>query len=200
MDTEFIVKVVTATIAGFGAVLGLFHFLTTKRSLGYQNTKTEIELLSQSIAAHETEPDHKKFLMQVRKEKISFLVFGVPISNAELQRAIAYYRKAEGKVTTGEIAKAWPYRDPNAEQLSFQLRGSFKTQFIFAQVYAVFCILAAGGGFIALVFMVDVKESILLVCVSLIAFVLIMGMSQDYFTAARLAKLENEKPEVLNDA
>lgn len=200
METEFIIKIVTATVAGIGAVLGLFHFLTTKRSLGYQNTKTEIELLSQSIAAHEPESDLKKFLVQVRKERISFLVFGISISNAELERIIAYYRKTEGKVTAGEIAKAWQYRDPKAEQLSFQLRGSFKRQYIFTQIFMVFCFIAAAGGFFALVSKVDVKESILLMVVSLTAFFVIAGTSQDQFTAARLAKLEKERMEVLEDA
>ena len=62
-----------------------------------------MELLSQSIAAHEAEPDYKKFLIDVRKEKISFLVFGVPIPNADLERVITYCRKA----ATGVGVVAW---------------------------------------------------------------------------------------------
>jgi hypothetical protein len=92
VDVELIIKVVTATVAGFGAALGLVHLLTTKRSLGYQNSKIEMELLSQHLAAHEAEPDYKKFLNDVRKEKISFLVFGIPIPNADLERVMTYYR------------------------------------------------------------------------------------------------------------
>lgn len=201
VDTEFIVKVVTATVAGFGAVLGLLHFLTTKRSLRYQNSKTEMELLSQCIATHEAEPHYKKFLIDVRKEKISFLVFGIPVPNADLERVIEYYRKAEGEVTTGDIAKAWQYRDPCTRQLSFQLRGSFKTQYILAQVYAVFCISAAAFGFVASTFTVaPVKKVILLVCVSLIAFVLTSQMNHGLFVAARLAKLEKERSRIPNNA
>ena len=171
MDTELIVKVVTATVAGLGTGLALLHFLTTKRSHRYQNSKTELELLSHGIAAYEAEPDFIKLLIDVRKEKISLLVFGIPIANADLERVIRYYRKAEGKVTTGDIAKAWRYRDLRTEQLSFQLRGSFKSQYILAQVYVVFCIVAAGVGFVALQFGANESQVILLFGVSLIALV-----------------------------
>ena len=177
-------------------MLGLLHFLTTNRSLRFQNSKTEVEIISQSIAAYEAEPEYKKFLSDVRKEKISSLVLGIPIPNADLERVITYYRKADGKVATGDIAKAWQYRDPHTEQLSFQLRGSLKTQYILSQVYAVFCISAAAVGFFASVSMVDAREAILLVCVSLIAFVLTVWINQGLFTAARLAKLEKERSKV----
>jgi len=201
VDIELIVKVVTATVGGFGAVLALLHFLTTKRSHRYQNSKTEMELLSQGIATYEAEPEYKKFLIDVHKEKISFLVLGVPIPNADLERVITYYKKAEGKVTTGDIAKAWQYRDLRTEQLSFQLRGSFKTQYILWQIYAVFCVLAAAGGFVAWVFRGgETKAVIALVAVSLIALVVTSWINQGLFTAARLAKLEKERPRVPNNA
>lgn len=193
MDIELIVKVVTATVGGFGAVLALLHFLTTKRSHRYQNSKTEIEVFSQSIATYDAEPGYKKFLIDVHKEKISFLVFGAPIPNADLERVITYYKKAEGKVTTGDIAKAWEYRDLRTEQLSFQLRGSFKRQYIFWQLYAVFCVLAAAGGFVVWVFKGSETEAVALVAVSLIAFVVTSWISQGLFTAARLAELEKER-------
>ena len=45
-----------------------------------------MELLSQGIAAYEAEPEYKKFLTDVRKERISFLVFGIPIPNADLRK------------------------------------------------------------------------------------------------------------------
>ena len=190
MNTEFIIKLVTATVAACGAVLGLLHFLTTRRSVGYQNSKIEMELLCQSIAASEAEPEHKRFLIAVRKEKISFLVFGVPVPNADLERVIAYYGRAGGKVTTGEIAKAWPYRDQEAEQLSFELRGSSKAQYIFAQLFAIFCGFGTAGGFLAWMANVHEKAVIQLICVSLVGLVLIIGTSQGLFTAARLSKLE----------
>jgi hypothetical protein len=200
MDTEFIIKVVTATVTSVGALLGFLHFSTTRRSVGYQNLKTELELLSQSIAAHEAEPDYKKFLIDVRKEKISFLVFSIPIANAELEGIITYYQKAEGKVTSGDIAKAWRYRDRSKEKLSFQLRGSFKTEYIIMQVYAGFCFLTAIGGIVALVFGVHAREVVPLVSLSLIAVVLISFINQGLFTAARLAKLEKDKSSVSNNA
>ena len=188
MDTEFIIKLVTVA----GAMLGLLHFSTTRRSVGYQNSKIQMELLSQSIAAHETEPDFKRFLIDVRKEKISFLVFGVPIPNADIERVITYYVKAEGKVTTGDIAAAWQYRDPSAGPLSFQLRGSFKRHYIGTNVYAVFCMIAAFVGILAVMSKYEVKQAIVLVCVSVVSFVLVNLMSQGLFTAERLAKLEKQ--------
>src|ERR1035437_7736176 len=152
MDTDFIIKLVTAIVAAVGALLGILHFTTTRRSVRFQNLKTEIELLSEGITAHEAEPDYKKFLIDVRREKISSLFFGIPIPNADLERVCEYYRKAEGKVTTGDIATAWRFRDPKAEQLSFQLHGSFKTQYVVFLGFALFCMLSAVGGLVALVF------------------------------------------------
>jgi hypothetical protein len=192
MDTEFTIKLVTATVASVGALLGSLQYLTTRQSARYQNSKTEMELLSQSIAAQEAETDLKKFLIDVRKERISFLVFGIPIPNADIQRVITYYRRAEGKVPTGDIAKAWQYRDPCTKPLSFQLRGSFKRQYIGTQAYAVFCILTTALGVLALVFKVDVKQAVALVCVSLVSFVFVAVTSQNLYTAARLAKLEKK--------
>jgi hypothetical protein len=158
-----------------------------------------MELLSQGIAAHEGEAEYKEFLTDVRKERISFLVFGIPIPNADLERAIAYYRKAEGKVTTGNIAKAWQYRDVRTEQLSFQLRGSFKTQYILANAFLMFCIVAVGLGCLAFQSAVY-AEGILLVCVSVLALIVTGSTTQGLITAARLGKLEREgRPRVSND-
>ncbi|HXI83096.1 MAG TPA: hypothetical protein VNL17_03285 [Verrucomicrobiae bacterium] len=194
MDTDLIIKVATAIVVVFGAVLGLFQFLTTKRSHVYQNSKVEMELLSQSIAAHEAESDYKTFLVDVRKEKITFLVFGIPIPNADLERVIAYYRKAEGRVTTGDIAKAWQYRGPSTKPLSFQLSASTRAEYILKLVYAVCCIVAAAGGVLAAsVFMIRSKDVILLICLSVISFIFIVWTNQDLFTAVGLAKLEKER-------
>ncbi len=200
MDTDFIIKLVTAIVAAVGSLLGILHFSTTRRSVGYQNIKTEMELLSQGIAAHEAEPDYKQFLIDVRREKISALVFGIPIPNADLERVCAYYRKAEGKVTTGEIAKAWPYRDLKVEQLSFQLRGSFKTQYIVFLVFVVFCMFAVMVGVLALVFKAQAEEGFALVCVSLGACFITLWINQGLFMAAHLGKLEKERSRIQNDA
>ena len=200
MDTDFIIKLVTAIVAAVGALLGLLHFSTTRRSVGYQNLKTEIELLSQSIACHEAEPDYKRFLIDVRKEKISSLVFGIPIPNADLERVYAYYKQAEGKVTTGDIAKAWRFRDPRAEQLSFRLRGSFKAQYVIFLLFGLFCMLSAVGGLVALIFGAKGNEVFALVCVSLFALFNTGWISRGLFMAAHLGKLEKERHRIPNDA
>ena len=201
MDTDFIVKLVTATVAAVGALLGVLHFSTTRRSVGYQNSKTEMELLSQSIAAHEAEPDFKKFLIDVRKEKISPLVFGVPIPNADLERVIAYYRKAAGKVTAGDIAKAWRYRDPRAEQISFQLHGNFKAQYILSCIFGVFCMLTAFGGLVALIFFkARPNEAIALIGVSLYGCFQTIWLYEGLFMAASRGKLEKKTSGIADDA
>jgi hypothetical protein len=200
MDTDFIIKLVTAIVAAVGALLGILHFTTTRRSVGYQNLKTEIELLTQSIAFHEAEPDYKKFLIDVRKEKISSLVFGIIIPNADLERVYAYYKKAEGKVTTGDIARAWFFRDTRAEQLSFQLRGSHKTQYIIGLLFMLFCMLSAFGGLVALIFGAKGNEVFALVCVSLFALFNTGWICRGLFTAAQLGKLEKERHRIPNDA
>lgn len=200
MDIELIVKVITVIVTGFGTVLALLHFLTTTRSHGYQNSKTEMELLSQGIAAYEAEPGYTEFLTAVRKERISSLLFGISIPNVDLERVITYHRKAEGTVTTRDIAKAWQYRDLHSEQLSFKLRGPFKRQYIFVQAFAVFCIVSVALGVGALQFGADARQAILLICVALVAVFLILSTSQGLFTAARLAKLEKDRPEISNEA
>jgi uncharacterized membrane protein len=200
MDTDFIIKLVTAIVAAVGALLGLLSFSTTRRSVGYQNLKTEIELLTQSIAFHEAESDYKKFLIDVRKEKISSLVFGITIPNADLERIYAYYKKAEGNVTTGDIAKAWLFRDTRAEQLTFQLRGSHKTQYIIALLFMLFCMLSAFGGFVALIFGSKGNEVFALVCVSLFALFNTGWINRGLFMAAHLGKLEKERHRIPNDA
>ena len=102
-------------------------------------------------------------------------------------------------MTTGDIAKAWQYRDVHTEQLSFQLRRSFKAQYILANVYLIFCIVAAGIGFLAWQAAVY-AEGILLVCVSVLGLVVTIWITQGLFTAARLGKLEKERAMVSNDA
>jgi hypothetical protein len=191
MDTDLIIKIATAAVVVFGAILGLFQFLTTKRSHVYQNSKTEMELLSQSIHAHEADSDYKTFLTDVRKEKISYLVFGVPIPNADLEQVIVYHRKAEGKVTTGDIAKAWPYRGPSTKPLSFRLSIDFKMQYMMALVYMGLCILAFFWGVVVILAHKPlVKEAITLVSISLIALLFTVWVNRGLFTAVGLAKLE----------
>ena len=193
MDIDLIIRVATAIVVVVGPVLGLFQLLNTRRSHRYQNSKIEMELLSQGIAAQEGDSTYKSFLLDVRKEKTSFLVFGIPIPNADLERAIAYYRKAEGRVTTGDIAKAWEYRNTGSKPLSFRLRTSSWIIYVFALVYVGFCVLAfAAGAFVALAFRILTKEIILLVSVSIAGFVSILWANQGLFTAAYLAKLEKK--------
>jgi hypothetical protein len=192
VDIEFILKLVTATVAVVGVLIGFLHFLTTRRSVGHQNLKTELELLSQSIAAYEAEPHYLKFLTDVRKEKISLLVFGISIPNAMLDHVIMYHKDAEGKVTAGDIALAWEYRNRRAKQLSFRLRGTLKIQFCLFLLFAVVCLLTAGGGLVALIFKVSAKEAVALICVSLVACLNTLWINQGLFMAARLGALEKK--------
>lgn len=194
MEGELLIKIVTAVVAIVGSLLGCLHYFATRRAAGYQNSKIEMELLSQSITAHDTEPDYKAFLVDVRKEKISSLVFGVPIPNADIPRVIAYYKEAAGKVTTGEIAKAWRYRDPNTEHLSFQLHGAFKVEFRVALGFVLFCVLALLVGVVSLfVYNVQAKQAFLLIGVSVIGLVEMIWINQEIFMAARLGEWEKQR-------
>jgi len=194
MDIELIAKIAAPTIAAFGAVLALFQFLTTKRSQSYQNYKTELELLGQCIDARDTDPHYKGFLTDIRKEKISFVAFGIPIPNADLERVIAYY--AKGNATTNDIAKAWRYRNPTKKQLSFELHGPFKLQYTMVLIYVLVCVAAGATSFAAIPFATKTEEQLILGVLAII-FLLIAGLASrandGLFTAARLAKLENEK-------
>jgi len=193
MDSENAIKLVTAGVAIVGAFLGFLHFLTTRRSAGYQNSKIEMELLSECIAANEGEPAYKQFLLDVRKERISFLVFGIVIPNADVERVVAYYKKADGKVTTREISRAWQYRDSRKNNLSFRLHGSDKAQYIFVLAFATFCLLSAAWGAIALASRFYVN-ALVLVGVSLTACIFVLLINQNLFTATRLGSLEEHNP------
>ena len=92
------------------------------------------------MAGEEAEPNFKRFLHNVRKEKISFVAFGMPIPNAELERVIKYYER--GHATTHDIAKAWPYRNPTKKELSFELHGPFKWELFFFHFYGFLCVVA----------------------------------------------------------
>jgi hypothetical protein len=81
-----VVTRVAAVIAGLGALVGFFHLLTTRRCQSYHNYKTELELLRQPTDSPNLDPDFERFLVNVRKEKISFVASGMPIPNAELDR------------------------------------------------------------------------------------------------------------------
>jgi uncharacterized membrane protein (DUF485 family) len=192
---ESITKSVTASVAGLGALVGLFQFLAARRSQSYQNYKTELELLGQSIANAEGDPDFKRFLVNIRKEKISFVAFGMPIPNSELQRVITYYGK--GKATTQEIAKAWRYRHPTQEELSFELSKPVKWTLWMICFYVVFCLLLIFAlGIVAVVSELSVKgfRTVAIgVGVLLLIVTLTIRANDGLFTAARLAKLEKER-------
>ena len=194
MDIELLVKVATAAVATVGAVLGYLHYFATKRSAGYQNSKIEMELLTQSIAAYEDNADLKAFLSDVRKERIFSLIFGISIPTADVERAIAYYRDAAGKVTTNEIAKAWRYRDPKIDHLSFQLSGAFRLEYIFALGFVLFSLFGVLVGVVSWLFLeVQARQAFLLIGVSLVAFAEMAWINQELFMAARLGSLEKQK-------
>ena len=195
MDVESITKIATASVAGVGALVGLFQFLTSRRSQNYQTYKTELELLGQSIVGAEGDPGFKQFLVNVRKEKLSFVAFGMPIPNSELDRVITYYGK--GKATTQEIAKAWRYRNPTKkEELSFELHGFFKFQLIMVRVYAVVCFLCAMLSVAFLPWSKGWQDVLFLVGAAAAFFCILIIMAranEGLFTAARLAKLEKDR-------
>jgi hypothetical protein len=200
VNIELILKLLAVVVALVAVLPGFLHFIAAKSSVGYQNLKTEMELLSQNIAACEAEPVYREFLIEVRKERISFLVFGIAIPNADVERAIAYYVKAGGKVMTREIARAWQYRDTKAEQLSFQLSRSLKVQYILVLGFAMFCLLLTLGCAIALVFKFPANEALVFACVSLVGCISTHWLNQGLLMGAQLAKLERKRIRVESES
>lgn len=194
MDIEVVTKVATAIIAGLGALAGFFHFLTTRRSQSYQNYKTELELLRQPTDSPNADPEFERFLVNVRKEKISFVAFGMPIPNAELDRVIAYYGK--GKATTREIAKAWGYRNPKKEELSFELTAPAKCLLWMIRIYVILCLLMiVAVGVVALTVASSAQEFATLGIAGVVFFIIAELTTRAYqglFIAQRLARREKE--------
>lgn len=192
MDIESVTKIATASVAGIGALVGLFQFLTSRRSQSYQTYKTELELLDQSIVGAEGDPDFKQFLVNVRKEKLSFVAFGMPIPNSELERVITYYGK--GKATTQEIAKAWRYRNLTKTELSFELSRPFKWTLWMVRFYVVFCMLMVLAlVIVAMAFGSSVRDFTMIgivVVVLVLIVALVVRANDGLLTAVRLAKLE----------
>lgn len=194
MDIEAVAKVATAIIAGLGALAGFFQLLTTRRSQSYQNYKTELELLRQPTDPPNADPDFERFLVNVRKEKISFIAFGMPIPNAELDRVIAYYGK--GKATTREITKAWRYRNPKKEELSFELTPPAKVALWMVRFYVIVCllmVLAVVG--VAVTLASSAQEFATLGIAGVVLFsvaILAARSNEGLYIAERLAKQEKE--------
>jgi hypothetical protein len=201
MDVESITKIATASVAGVGALVGLFQFLTSRRSQNYQTYKTELELLSQSIVGAEGDPGFKQFLVNVRKEKLSFVAFGMPIPNSELERLITYYGK--GKATTQEIAKAWRYRNPTKKELSFELHGFLKFQLIMVRLYAIACFFCAMVSIAILPWSKGLRDTLFLVAAAAVFFFILIitaRANEGLFTATRLAKREKDRSDAADSA
>ena len=194
MDVESITKIATASVAGVGGLVGLFQFLTSRRSQNYQTYKTELELLGQSIVGAEGDPGFKQFLVNVRKEKLSFVAFGMPIPNSELERVMTYYGK--GKATTQEIAKAWPYRNRTKTELSFELSSSFKWTLWMVRFYVGFCLLLILALFVTAVVFGSSLRDFAMIGIVVVALVLIVALvvrtNEGLLTAVRLAKREKD--------
>jgi len=194
MDIEVVTKVAAAILAVLGALGGFFHLLTTRRSQNYQNYKTELELLRQPTDSPNADPDFERFLANVRKEKISFVAFGMPIPNEELDRVIAYYGK--GKATTREIAKAWGYRNPKKEELSFELTAPAKFMLWMIRIYVILCLLMiVAVGVVALTVASSAQEFATLGIAAVVLYILANLTARSYeglFIAQRLAKREKE--------
>ena len=194
MDIEVATKAATAIIAGLGALVGFFQLLTTRRSQSYQNYKTELELLRQPTDSTNADPDFERFLVNVRKEKISFVAFGMPIPNAELERVMAYYGK--GKATTREIAKAWRYRNPKKKELSFELIPPTKVMLWMIRGYVILCLLlifAVLG--VAATIATSAEEFATLAIAGVVLFIvayLAARSNEGLFIAERLAKQEKQ--------
>jgi len=201
MDIESITKIATSSVAGIGALVGLFQFLTSRRSQSYQTYKTELELLSESIVGAEGDPDFKQFLVNVRKEKLSFVAFGMPIPNSDLDRVISYY--GAGIATTHDIAKAWRHRNPKKKELSFELHGAFKFQLIMVRLYAILCLLCAMMSIGLLPWSSGSQQTLIMVAAAAVFFFILIvtaRVNEGLFTAARLAKLEKEQGNASKDA
>jgi hypothetical protein len=194
MDLEAVTKIATASIAGLGALAGFFQLLTTRRSQSYQNYKTELELLRQPTDSPNADPDFERFLVNVRKEKISFVAFGMPIPNAELDRVIAYYGK--GKATTRDITKAWPYRNPKKEELSFELTGPAKFTLWMIRGYVILCLLLIFAVIVVAATVASSTQEFATLGIAgvVLYFVAILAgrSNEGLFIADRLAKKEKE--------
>lgn len=123
----------------FGTVVGLMVWWTARNTQSYQNSKAEMDILQAASDTAVGDEKYRKFVDDLRKEKLANLAFRCQIPLRELGRLMSYYDR--GFATAGEIGRAWIYRNAADKPLSFRLQGVDRLAFAFAMIYIVACLL-----------------------------------------------------------
>ena len=150
--THFLVEVAKTPgpiLAGVGALIALPAWWTSRSTQLHQNSKTTIDALQDAAVGSFEDAKYRKFLEDVRKEKLASMAFGVPVRSGDLGRLMDYYDK--GFASTREIGLAWDHRSDAGTPLSFHLGRWTRFFFWAAMIYATVCALI-GVGSLALLF------------------------------------------------
>lgn len=94
---------------------------------------------SSTLTTAPDDPGYRKFLEDLRKEKLVKLAFGCSVRPEDFGRLMAYYD--QGFATTGDICSAWPHRNLSRKPLSFRFSLFENIFLVFVVVYMVACAL-----------------------------------------------------------
>lgn len=136
-------KTAGPVLIGFGSMVALLGWWTSRTTQRYQNSKALIDTLQAALLVATDDLQYRKFLEDVRKEKLASMAFGVDVPTGEIGRLMDYYDK--GFASTGEIRLAWDHRNSHNGPLTFRL-GVWGRLFLgFGMVYALTCLIAFVG-------------------------------------------------------
>ncbi len=150
-----------------------------------------MDALQAAITTATDDHKYKKFLEDIRKEKLAKLAFGCSVRSGDLGRLMDYYD--QGFATTEDICLAWNHRNPGGEPLSFRLK-AFETAFLaFVVLYMVACALT--GMVATVVLFLLPAEAARQIAPYTLGFLFLAGLTfsafRSHITAALLSVREN---------
>ena len=77
MDLDAVIRVVSPAALFIGSLVGFAGWLTSRRTQLYQNSKAELDTLLAASEKSSEDAAYKKFLDDIRKEKLASLAFAL---------------------------------------------------------------------------------------------------------------------------
>ena len=138
---DVLAVVVQASAPLLTAGLAFLAWRTTRNSAHHQNDKVVLDALQSAIESAVDDAEYRKFLVDLRKEKLASLAFGIPVRPGDLGRLMKYYD--QGFASTRDIHLAWDHRTASGQPLSFQLGRWERVSFYCSLLGGFFCALAS---------------------------------------------------------
>ena len=190
---ETLAKFVTPIAALITVAIGAFTWWNSRNTQFYQNSKAELDILLAAADKVVEDKPYRKFLDDIRKEKLASLAFRRPVRPGEVGALMHYYDR--GFATTGDIRAAWAHRRMDGDSLSFRLSRLDRIGVKAVGVYMLVCLILGLFLFVA-TFLPSPKHPHWLLLLYSAAYALFAWLSRfitnGLFTAQRLSEREKE--------